>query len=243
MKAFYPIAAIALSFAVMGCALGGLLPRRQPSYFPMSSNRVWEYDFRQLVKGKVWPVVVRSRSPRFVPELGRVAAIFDEEYPDQTLPVAFFFSEGFLQSDIGLRYRLERGVERAPIGIQPMRLMPEPPRIGSRWAYSEPVFRAFGAATALEIRWTGSITREASVMVPAGEFRDCLRVESIATHRLPLGEDAHEYRYVDWYAPNVGLVKNEYSSGQSVYTRMELVRYADAEAPEGQPGELRMALR
>ena len=38
---------------------------------------------------------------------------------------------------------------------------------------------------------------------------------------------SREFRYVDWYAPNVGLVKNEYSSRDEVFTRMELVSFDD----------------
>src|SRR5438105_2305731 len=57
-------------------------PRGESSYFPMSSRRVWEYRLSRVTEDARWPVTVRSRIPTFVPELGRVAAIFDEEYPD-----------------------------------------------------------------------------------------------------------------------------------------------------------------
>jgi hypothetical protein len=201
------------------------------SYFPMSADRFWEYQLR-LQNGDVWPVIVHSRGPRFVPELGRVAAIFDEDYPDQRLPVAFFLAEGFLQSEIGLRYRLERGVELMPIGIQPMRVMPMPPRVGMRWAYFEQVFGS-SDGVGFDIRWSGSVSREESIAVPAGVFRDCLRIESVAVHRMPKDDHPHEFRYVDWYAPNIGLVKNEYisGSGQDAVTHMELVRYRHGEPP------------
>lgn len=215
----------------------------------MSADRVWEYRFRHLESGDVWPVIVHSRGPKFVPELGRIAAIFDEDYPDQSVPVAFFLDEGFLQSEIGLRYRVEHGVELMPIGIQPMRVMPMPPRVGMRWVYFEQVFGASDGAT-LNIRWTGSVSREESVVVPAGVFRDCLRIESIAVHRLPMEPHPRAYRYVDWYAPNVGLVKNEYASGadRQVFTRMELVSYLNDRdsappAPSIQPNLVVAALR
>jgi len=220
------IAVVSL-LAAVACGPFRFAPRDDASYFPMSADRVWEYHFRHLESGDVWPVIVRSRGPTFVPELGRIAAIFDEDYPDQTVPVAFFLAEGFLQSEIGLRYRVEHGVELMPIGIQPMRVMPMPPRVGMRWAYLEQVFGTSADGATLNIRWSGSVSREESVLVPAGVFRDCLRIESIAVHRLPMEAHAREYRYVDWYAPNVGLVKNEYASASDrrVFTRMELVSY------------------
>jgi hypothetical protein len=225
-----------LVIAACACGMLGGQPRGDSSYFPMSADRSWEYRLR-LQSGEVWPVIIRSRGPRFIPELGRVAAIFDEDYPDQRLPVAFFLSEGFLQSEIGLRYRVERGVELMPIGIQPMRVMPMPPRVGMRWAYFEQVFGA-SDGVGFDIRWSGSVSREESVVVPAGTFRDCLRVESVALHRIPMDDHRHEFRYVDWYAPNVGLVKNQYVSGtQSVMSHMELVDYHPGEPPAvAEPG-------
>src|SRR6266849_1213866 len=39
-----------------------------------------------------------------------------------------------------------------------------------------------------DIRWSGSISREESVVVPAGVFLDCLRIESIALHRMPMDD-------------------------------------------------------
>jgi hypothetical protein len=222
--------AILALFAATACGPLRTGAHGDSSYFPMSADRLWEYHLR-LQNGDVWPVVVHSRGPRFVPELGRVAAIFDEDYPDQRVPVAFFLSEGFLQSEIGLRYRLERGVELMPIGIQPMRVMPMPPRVGMRWAYFEQVF-ATTDGVGFDIRWSGSISREESVAVPAGVFHDCLRIESVALHRMPMDDHPHEFRYVDWYAPNIGLVKNEYTSGagRDIVTHMELVSYHRGEA-------------
>jgi len=224
-----------LSLAIAGCGFARSPREDESSYFPMSSRRVWEYQLRGFGEDGVWPVTVRSHGPSFVPELGRVATIFDEEYPDAVVPVAFFLAEGFLQSEIGLRYHLERRVERLPIAAQPMRVMPMPPRVGMRWAYSERVFRGGGRQLGLDIEWSGSVSRAESIDVPAGRFRDCLRVESVAVHRLPDGATLHEFRYVDWYAPNVGLVKNEYATAADVVTRMELVSYADS------PAELRPA--
>jgi len=243
------VAVVSLA-ALAACAAFRIASRGDATYFPMSAHRVWEYHFRHLESGDVWPVIVRSRGPRFVPELGRIAAIFDEDYPDQSVPVAFFLAEGFLQSEIGLRYRVEHGVELMPIGIQPMRVMPMPPRVGMHWAYLEQVFGTAVDGAALDIRWSGSVSREESVLVPAGVFRDCLRVESVAVHRMPMEASAREYRYVDWYAPNVGLVKNEYASASErrVFTRMELVSYLnepanEPAAPSGEPPLVVAALR
>lgn len=231
MKYVAPVVVLFLS--ATACTPSLRRAGEEPSYFPMTADRVWEYRLRKLPSDEIWPVVIHSRGAKFVPALGRTAVIFDEQYPDQVVPVAFFLSEGFLQSEIGLRYRLERGMELMPIGTQPMRIMPVPPRVGMSWAYFEQVFGATTDDAGFEIRWNGSIARAESVTVPAGVFRDCLRVESIALHRLPMDTHPHEYRYLDWYAPNIGLVKSEYASGEDgeIFTRMELVSFARGTRP------------
>ncbi|MGH7818220.1 MAG: TapB family protein [Candidatus Binatia bacterium] len=227
---------------VAACSLPvGLGEGDHASYFPMEANRLWEYRLLEVEHDRVWPVAVRSRGPRFVPELGRVVAIFDEEYPDQIVPVAFFLAEGFLHSNIGLGYAARDRMSVFPFGVQPMRLMPVPPRIGMRWTYSEEVFGAVGRLPAgFVIHWRGDIEAREAVEVPAGRFERCLRVVSIAVHRMAVREQPHEYRYTDWYAPNVGLVKSEYAAGPTSkpVTRRELLRGArsvGSPPPEGGP--------
>jgi uncharacterized protein DUF3108 len=223
----YGLPVVLVLFAATACSVGPRRGGEDPSYFPMAADRVWEYRLRNFPTDEVWPVIVHSRGAKFVPALGRMAVIFDEQYPDQVVPIAFFLSGGFLQSEIGLRYRIERGMELMPLGTQPMRVMPMPPRVGMSWAYFEQVFGSSPDATGFEIRWNGSIARAESVTVPAGVFRGCLRIESIALHRLPMDDRPREYRYLDWYAPNIGLVKSEYASGGGgeTFTRMELVSF------------------
>lgn len=220
-------AALVAASLVAGCAPAARTADPSP-YFPMEADRGWEYRLDDIGRGAAWRVGVRSRGPKFVPELGRIVVIFDEEYPDQVLPVAFFLSEGFLQSAIGLGYAADRRMGVMPIGAQPMRLMPVPPQIGRRWSYLEDVFGAADAhEPGLAIEWSGVVHGQETVSVPAGTFRRCLRVESVAAHRIPMSTSGRHYRYVDWYAPGVGLVKSEYSllEPESPVTRMELVSF------------------
>jgi hypothetical protein len=118
-----------------------------------------------------------------------------------------------------------------------MRLMPVPPRVGMTWAYFEQVFGSAADDVGFEIHWNGSIAGSESVTVPAGVFRGCLRVESIALHRLPMNGEAREYRYLDWYAPDIGLVKSEYAlgGGGETFTRLELVTFGHENRAPAEP--------
>lgn len=71
---------------------------------------------------------------------------------------------------------------------------------------------------------------EHDVVVPAGRFRDCIRVETEASYQSPPGSGKQRF-FTDWYAPNVGLVKTIVLSGGKdgrQIARIELLRFADA---------------
>jgi hypothetical protein len=74
-------------------------------------------------------------------------------------------------------------------------------------------------------------TREA-VRVRAGVFRDCLRVESESVLDSRSARSTNKeiaFRYVDWYAPGVGLVKSEVHAVEraSPITSLELISFRD----------------
>jgi hypothetical protein len=50
------------------------------------------------------------------------------------------------------------------------------------------------------------------VVVPAGRFANCIRIETEAVYQSPAGPDDTKY-FLDWYAPDVGLVKTLVLSG------------------------------
>jgi hypothetical protein len=66
------------------------------------------------------------------------------------------------------------------------------------------------------------------VVVPAGRFTDCIRIETEALYESPMGVGQRRY-FLDWYAPDVGLVKTLVLSGGPYgreITRIELLRFA-----------------
>jgi hypothetical protein len=66
------------------------------------------------------------------------------------------------------------------------------------------------------------------VAVPAGRFANCIRIETEALYESPAGVGQKRY-FLDWYAPDVGLVKTLVLSGGPYgreITRIELLRFA-----------------
>jgi hypothetical protein len=76
------------------------------------------------------------------------------------------------------------------------------------------------------------------VVSPAGSFSQCIRVETETSYDGPLGTGSHadirDKRYfIDWYAPDVGLVKTLVlvggQNGREI-ARVELLRLAKIKA-------------
>ena len=70
------------------------------------------------------------------------------------------------------------------------------------------------------------------VVVPAGRFSKCLRIETEASYQSPAGIGDKRY-FADWYAPDIGLVKTLVlgggQDGGSEMARIELLRFAKPE--------------
>ena len=66
------------------------------------------------------------------------------------------------------------------------------------------------------------------MLVPAGRFAGCIRIETEASYHDLAGIGDKRY-FTDWYAPDVGLVKTlVLTGGQHGHeiTRIELLRFA-----------------
>jgi hypothetical protein len=78
-----------------------------------------------------------------------------------------------------------------------------------------------------------SFSEADDVVVPAGHFSGCIRIETEAVYRDSSSKEdgARRLRYLDWYAPNVGLVKTlVLQSGffGSEIARVELLSFVDS---------------
>jgi hypothetical protein len=73
---------------------------------------------------------------------------------------------------------------------------------------------------------------EQDVVVPAGRFAACIRVETEASYQSPAGSGKQRF-FTDWYAPDIGLVQTVVLSGGQngrEIARIELLRFAKSKA-------------
>jgi hypothetical protein len=74
-----------------------------------------------------------------------------------------------------------------------------------------------------------SVLEGHDVVVPAGHFAECIRIETEASYQSPVGVGDKRY-FTDWYAPDVGLVKTLVLSGGREIARIDLLRFVKSQA-------------
>jgi len=236
--------------AMMGATLAACTPTPLPPvparYFPLQANDTWVYEVVQPLRNVRARMTVRVRGEQYVKPLRRTCLVVDETYdtPDAAQqafrdpgllrdvhPVAYYRDNGFFHRALSLEYAdgevREAGPNSGEDRFLPVGLRPEVDWQGVTTAYDA------GGGAEYTVMQTHRATREpAEVVVPAGRFADCVRVDTVALHG-----DLHEGRYrtspvvlyySDWYAPDVGLVRTvqrERADGGVPLAQVELVAY------------------
>ena len=236
--------------AMMGATLAACTPTPLPPvparYFPLQANDTWVYEVVQPLRNVRARMTVRVRGEQYVKPLRRTCLVVDETYdtPDAAQqafrdpgllrdvhPVAYYRDNGFFHRALSLEYAdgevREAGPNSGEDRFLPVGLRPEVDWQGVTTAYDA------GGGAEYTVMQTHRATREpAEVVVPAGRFADCVRVDTVALHG-----DLHEGRYrtspvvlyySDWYAPDVGLVRTvqrERADGGLPLAQVELVAY------------------
>jgi hypothetical protein len=113
------------------------------------------------------------------------------------------------------------------------RFLPQLLRPGLSWSNS---LRPFGQVqTMFNVEQTHrTFLERKDVVVPGGRFSGCIRIETEAVYKFAADQPGTEehLRYIDWYAPHIGLVKTRVvKSGLfgSEVARIELLSFAESE--------------
>jgi hypothetical protein len=116
------------------------------------------------------------------------------------------------------------------IRFEEKRFLPQLLKPDLTWSNSLFPFGHLGAAFHIE-QYHRTFLESGDVVVPAGRFPGCIRIETEAeyqrnsSHSVP----SLRLRYIDWYAPNVGLVRTVVFKGgffNSEVARVELLSFA-----------------
>jgi hypothetical protein len=132
------------------------------------------------------------------------------------------------------------------IRFEETRFLPQLLKPGLIWSNSFFPFGHLGAAFHV-VQHHRTFLEIGDVVVPAGRFSGCIRIETEAEYQrnIPQSASSLRLRYIDWYAANVGLVRTVVlKSGffNSEVARVELLSFAkspvEAAARSSQAGSM-----
>lgn len=197
-----------LMFAGCGGARGTL--------FPLDAGRSWDYSVTTTVLDQTVRSTMQVRALGMVDgEDGPVGVI---EYPGNAR--GYYVSD----SDGVRRVATRRGIDGRVRRDGPKHfILRSPFAVGTKWSLTsqltlvESVFYEAGERIRdreVPVTLDYSIASAGeTVTVPAGTFRDCLKVSASGSAIVRVNQGANfghvDVEHTDWYAPGVGLVRSE----------------------------------
>lgn len=204
--------------------------------FPHTPGMQWHYALsgKQHPTGGQLQVEVKGR--QHIPHLQQDALLFDETHPvaaagavPEVVPVLYYPREGYLVRDTAHIYSNPQQTSLLSTGNLGEAVSPVLPLWkqvdGTDW---QPVDNEHWAKVAnLGISYHVHPEKREIVTVKAGTYQDCVMIDGTVSRGGGEG-----YRYQEWYAPNVGLVKSvitDLKSGE-VLALKELVAFRPSAA-------------
>jgi len=216
------IALLSLVALVAGTAsLSTAHERRKPQvgraekvdFFPLVPNFTWVYRVEEIGRHRTYQMQARVIGERFVAVLNQRCLVVNEidGIGNSASPVLYYSKNGFLNRIMGLEY-VKGDIQPPSFGrSEEQSFLPMILRGGDSWEGD--IFPFGHIRHALRVAEIHRSYAEVSpVVVPAGRFDGCIRVETHANYgaqgdgHQPDELDA-ELTYVDWYAPGVGLIR------------------------------------
>lgn len=207
------------------------------SYFPLTDRSQWSYRVEDFVKKLTYQTKVRVYGRQHVDAVNRDGIGVEERYSnfgpggpyilEEQEPILYFRENGYLNRVL-LTYQAGKVI--AASGSGDTQFLPEMLHEGAAWDSSTQAFGVGDLGFEVSFRHSASIERE-TIKVPAGEFDNCVRVDTSSTEGPNSGYRPGEelvFYYSDWYAPGVGLVLTRQwddAKRERERTRIELMTY------------------
>lgn len=218
----------AIAAGLPGC--GG----NETDYFPLEKGWTWEYRITRTTSDGA------ARQKYYVTNLAPMKLQEEWVVPRKTLAGNVYY---YKETAEGFERVAKRTASDADIALDKKRriLLPAPISQGTRWTYptQTSLLEKTGPPQRTEYRIRAPVklnyvieSIDDEVRVPAGRFTRCLRVRGAGSSNVNaanyVGRAHVEVEHIDWYAPEVGLVKT--------------IRREKISSPAIDPGELVMEL-
>jgi hypothetical protein len=227
------ICAAALAVAVLAGCNSGSSAAVGGNYFPLTANSTWTYQIDSKSQRTQYQITDRVLGRKYVPALKLTGSIVNESYSlarGGTRPLVYYSKNGFITRLSALAYS-EKAIQGPSWGRSEERNF-LPLHLAPNQSWKNVIYPYGHMAGAFEITQSHRTfleTRE--IDVPAGHFTHCIRIETNAQYEGGAYAQRGEHlklAYIDWYAPNVGLIKTLALEGGPkgpVMERVYLVSY------------------
>ena len=208
-------------------------PASSRDFFPLVPDSVWTYRVNSKSQRSTYVVTDKAMGEKYVPSLNTTGQVVEEFYNMDrggTRPIVYVTKNGYWTRLSGLDYSKD-DIEAPVWGrSEEGEFMPAILTPGVNW--KSQIFPFGHMPGAFDIRQLHrTFFESADVIVPAGHFSGCIRIETEALYE---GGSYAKIRkparlvYEDYYAPHVGLVKTlALEGGLSGHEveRVELLRF------------------
>jgi hypothetical protein len=207
-------------------------------FFPLKTNMVWTYRVKSKSQMANYAVTDRVIGMQYVPALKLTGLVVQEFYNLDRAglrPIVYLDQAGYLTRVSGLDY-VQHEIQAPTWGrseednFLPAHLTPDMSWNNILFPYGK-MPGSFSVTQSHK-----SFIETDDIEVPAGHFRNCIRIETQAHYAGgPYAERKQNLNlaYKDWYAPNVGLVRTvAYMGGPGgpEMERVELTRFQPVSA-------------
>ena len=212
-------------------------PKLAGQFFPLQPQAEWTYRVKSRSQQSTYAITDTVIGKKYVPSLNVTGEVVSEYYDMDRggiRPIIYVFDKGYFDRLSGLDYSQDS--PRQDI-VAPAWGRSEdgnflPQQLSPNLSWDSKSFPFGHVEGAFDIKQNHKTFLEAEdVIVPAGHFANCIRVETLA--QFEGGQYAKKNKpslltYEDWYAPKVGLIKTITYEG-NVYgremERVELIRF------------------
>jgi len=217
-------------FQLSGCQRGAPFdPASAASFFPLNPGSTWTYRVidEELKTSQVFTdrAIGQEQSDSAM-DGNRVVAESSAGESGRNLTILYKIEDGYVTRLIPFgdgSQTLSKEQEFVPRLLKP----------GLTWSNSVLPFGSLPEGFQLMQTHRTSLENGA-IQVPAGNFANCIRIETETLYKGNSSAKAvspRRLKYVDWYAPNVGLIKTQVSEtgffGSEV-ARVELLSFGDS---------------
>ncbi len=226
------VLAIGMAIASLeGCKTGNI--GSGTNYFPLTPNSTWTYQIVAKSQGTQYQITDRVIGVKYVPALKITGSVVDETYSLERggiRPLVYYAKDGYIARLSALDY--DQKTILAPSWGRSEEAQFLPLQLAPNLNWTNVIFPYGNLSGSFNINQSHhTFVETKEIETPAGRFNNCIRIETQAKYEGGMyarKKQQLQLTYLDWYAPNVGLIRTvtlEGGPNGPEMDRVELLRF------------------